>query len=295
MTFDTDGSAYLFSQDDATGQFPNNPGHRSPKKKNRIRLESTEEEDGTSRSRTPSPSSSWPSPPHEVIVRQISQGVEDINWRHREMAAADTTAEKKNMTESDVLSFDPATPIAISDEVPTAPASPADVDAAAGSPGCNAEKLQARSTSPRSGSDSGDPDKSLKRKLADRGTSHGPENGDAVKATDDSEISNRARDEDDNPRAKKRPTPPRTPEPANALDGEKRPTPPATPPLDSDDLPKLSEPSTRPRDDSDKDANSRQTKKPSPPPEQTLREEPPTTTPKLVRSVWNLYRIQILT
>jgi Ran-binding protein 3 len=203
-------------------------------------------------------------------------------------AAAAAAAENNNTIESDVLVFDPATPIAISDEVPTAPASPADVDAAAVSPEYNVEKLQARSTSPRSGSDSGDPDKSLKRKLADRGTSHGPENGDAVKATDDSETLKHARDEDDNPRAKKRPTPPRTPEPINALDGQKRPTPPATPPSDSDDLSKLAEPSTRPRDDSDNDAIPRQTKKPSPPPEQTPREEPRTTTPKLVRNVWDL-------
>jgi len=211
-------------------------------------------------------------------------------------AAAAAVAGKNNTPESDVLVFDPATPIVISDEAPTAPASPADVDAATVSPEYNAEKLQARSTSPRSGSDSGDPDKSLKRKLADRGTSHGPENGDAVRKIDDSETSKRARDDDDNPRAKKRPTPPRTPEPANALDGPKKPTPPATPPWDSDDVSKLAESSTRPRDDTDKASNSRQTQKPSPPPEPSLREEPPTTTPKLVRNVWNLvirYNISI--
>jgi Ran-binding protein 3 len=123
--------------------------------------------------------------------------------------------------------------------------------------------------------------------MADRGTSRGPENGDAVKAADDNETSKRARDEDDNPRAKKRPTPPRTPEAANTLDEKKRPTPPATPPSDSHELSKPFEPLKRPRDDSDKDANPRQTKKPSPPPEKIPREEP-TTTSKLVRNVWNL-------
>jgi Ran-binding protein 3 len=277
--------AYLSSQDDATGQFQgSNSGHRSPKKKNRIRLESTEEEDTTSRSRTPSPSSSQPSPPHEIKVRQISQGVEDISWRRKEMtAAAAAFAEKNETAESDAL--DPVTPIAVPEEVPTAPASPVDIALTEVSSDSSMKKLHQRSTSSASGSDSGDQDKSLKRKLADRGASHGPENGNAAKATDDDDASKRARDADDDLQVKKRPTPPSTPEATNTPDEKKRPTPPATPPSDSDELSKPAEHLKRPRDDADQDANPRQTKKPSPPPEKTLREDQSATTPRLVRVI----------
>jgi Ran-binding protein 3 len=195
----------------------------------------------------------------------------------------DASADKNGSAESNAV--DPATPIAVSEDVPTAPASPVEVGATEVSTDCNMKKSQERRTSSASGSDSGDQDKSLKRKLADRGTSHGPENGDVAKATDDNETSKRIRDEDDNPRAKKRPTPPRTPEATSTLDERKKLTLLATPPSDNDELPKSTEPLKRPRDDANKDANPRQFKKPSPPPEKTLQEDPSTTIPKLVRDV----------
>jgi Ran-binding protein 3 len=98
------------------------------------------------------------------------------------------------------------------------------------------------------------------------------------KTLEEAETLKRSRNEDDNPRAKKRPTPPRTPE---AASGEKS-TPPATPPSDSDELPKPNEALKRPRDDGDNDDNPRQTKKPSPPPEKNLDKEATATAPKLV-------------
>lgn len=59
---------------------------RTPAKKNRTQLDTTEEEEDTvsrSRSNSRSPPLSA-SPPHEmkIRVRQISQGVEDLGWRN---------------------------------------------------------------------------------------------------------------------------------------------------------------------------------------------------------------------
>jgi hypothetical protein len=196
---------------------------------------------------------------------------------------ATESAEKDSTAEVDSLPVDPATPVGPPVDVLTAPASPANTGSAQISPDHCMEKSQERRKSSASGSDSGDPDKSLKRKLADLAASHGPENGEAAKATDDNEISKGAKDEDDNPRAKKRPTPPRSPE-ATDTSATKRPTPPPIPPSDSDELSKPAEHLKRPRDDADKDDNPRQAKKPSPPPETAPpKEEPPTTTPAFVR------------
>jgi Ran-binding protein 3 len=55
---------------------------RAPAKKNRVHLDTTEEEEdfiAESRNSSDSPPLSI-SPPHEVKVRQISQGVEDLTW-----------------------------------------------------------------------------------------------------------------------------------------------------------------------------------------------------------------------
>ena len=192
-------------------------------------------------------------------------------------------SEKNGPAESEALSVGPNNPVAVLEDIPTAPVSPVSVDPPKISLGHNTQKLHERRASSGSVSDFGDQDKSLKRKLADRGTSHGPENGDATRAAaDENDASKRARDEDDNPRAKKRPTPPRTPEAENA--SERRPTPPATPPSECNAISKAAEHLQRPRDDVDKDDNSQQTRQPSPPPEKTLlKDEPATITPKLVR------------
>jgi Ran-binding protein 3 len=203
------------------------------------------------------------------------------------MAVA-TSAGESRTAESETLSIDPATPIAVSDEVPTAPGSPVDLNSTEATellPDYVSMKSHARSLSAGSGSDSGD--KNLKRKLADLGTTHGRGNGDVTEVVDNNEMPKRTKDEeDDNPRAKKRPTPPRTPEPPSPTAAEKRRTPPATPPSDSEELPKPVEYIKRPRDDADKDANPRQPKKPSPPPETKPQEaEPPSAAAKLVRSI----------
>lgn len=276
--------AYLLVQDNATKNYS---GLSSPKKRNRIGLDTTEEEDVVSKSRTPSrsrsrsPARSRPSPPHEVKVRQISQGVEDISWRRNEPEPEPAAPEANDLATD--LADDSVTPVVATSP---APSPPVESDAAEVSPDCSMENLPEPIHARRSSGSDGE-DKGLKRKLADRAASHGPENGDVPKTLEEADTLKRSRDEDDNPRAKKRPTPPLTPE---AASGQKQ-TPPATPPSDSDELPKPNEALKRPRDDEGKDDNPRQTKKPSPPPEKTLDKETATTTPKLVRGLYICRRL----
>ena len=144
------------------------------------------------------------------------------------------------------------------------------------------ELSQSRRSSESNGGDEGN---ALKRKLAQRATSHGPEQGDTLQ-NGTSESSKRVKDDgDDKPRATKRSTPPRTPEAATPEDvTQKRHSPPVTPPPSSShDVSFTSpEPLKRPREDAGQDDNPRQTKRPSPPPEQK-ETAPAAATPKLVR------------
>lgn len=254
-------------------------------------LESTKEEDGAaSHSRSRSNSRSRPSPPHEVKVRQISQGVEDISWRRKKLADAAAAAQKDDISRepSESLVVEPIGGESVN-PTPISNTPPAEVVASTteASLDYNMDKSQdSIHTNRSSGSDNGDQEKGLKRKLADRATSHGPENGDLHKTTV-VEPSKRAKDDvDDNPRAKKRPTPPRTPEQASSAKERRFPTPPVTPPQDSDPLPKGTDLLKRPRDEADADSNIRETKKPSPPPEKKLQRADTeiTNTPKLVRN-----------
>ncbi|KAG6829062.1 hypothetical protein H0H92_005836 [Tricholoma furcatifolium] len=175
---------------------------RTPAKKNRTQLDATEEEDDDSQSR--SNSNSPPlgvSPPHEmkIKVRQISQGVEDINWRN-----------KKTVTPDIDIEADPTPPVETSTLNEDSSDGPADSEAAA---------------IPES--DSGD--KNLKRKLSERGTSQGPQDS----PQQELEPTKRPRDDDekdDNPREAKRPSPP--PEPKAPKSPKKAPaTVAATPKL----------------------------------------------------------------
>lgn len=269
--------AYLLSQDNPLAPSKSYSGLSSPKKRNKIGLDTTEEEDVAPKSRTPSCSRS-PSPaltqpsPHEVKVRQISQGVEDISWRRKETTPAAAEVDDFINLATDLTDGSATPAVATS----PAPSPPAEIDAAEIPSDRSMERLH-ESTHTRRSSGSDGEDKSLKRKLADRAASHGPGNGDVPKALEEAETFKRSRDEDDNPRAKKRPTPPRTPE---ALSGQKL-TPPVTPPSDREELSKPNEVLKRPRDDADKDDNPRLTKKPSPPPEKAL-DEVSVTAPKLV-------------
>ncbi|KAK0436886.1 hypothetical protein EV421DRAFT_1829829 [Armillaria borealis] len=196
---------------------------RTPAKKNRVALSSTaEEDDGIAGSRSNSPSPTFGSPPQEmkIKVRQISQGVEDLNWRkkpyleispndgqdssvemsvdgdksdkHEESSISNGSADiKDQQAEHDVPHVNeaptvlPPSPPSTADEVP-------------------------KSSRRDSDSDSGERDKGLKRKFLERGTSQGPqETGGSDKIA--SEPTKRPRDDaggDDNPRETKRPSPP---------------------------------------------------------------------------------------
>jgi Ran-binding protein 3 len=65
-------------------------------------------------------------------------------------------------------------------------------------------------------SDSGDSDKGLKRKLADRATSQGPENPVPLTSAESAKRPRDDTDKDDNPREQKRPSPPPEQQPATA-------------------------------------------------------------------------------
>ncbi|KAG6336458.1 hypothetical protein ID866_2629 [Astraeus odoratus] len=191
---------------------------KSPAKKGRVHLDSTLEEEDVqqrSRSRTPShphsPALSV-SPPHEVKVRQISQGVEDINWQRqgsllqndvehldevfhdKEDEQAAIQAEVGQVVEEPPCSLPPTQAVTEADEAGDVPSN----------------LSSARRTSESEGVE---PEKGLKRKLADRGTSQGPESGPSSPsvATSSTETVKRPRDggdEGDNPHLPKRPSPP---------------------------------------------------------------------------------------
>ncbi|KIJ21003.1 hypothetical protein PAXINDRAFT_160411 [Paxillus involutus ATCC 200175] len=207
---------------------------KSPAKRGRVHLDTTLEEDAVdvqsrSRSRTPShphsPALSV-SPPHEVKVRQISQGVEDMKWQQSlplqdERESLDAEAEISSDKEHEIG----ATQVDLAEESTQVPPSSftSNEDAAEEA---EAEAEDTASSLPctrrTSESDGGEPEKVLKRKLADRGTSQGPENLPST-ATASVETVKRPRDDsdkDDNPRVLKRPSPPPEQE-------DKPPPPPA--------------------------------------------------------------------
>ncbi|KAH7922613.1 hypothetical protein BV22DRAFT_1131270 [Leucogyrophana mollusca] len=197
---------------------------KSPAKKGRVQLDTTVEEDERSHPHSRTPSSnphSQPhsprlglgiglssSPPHEIKVRQISQGVEDISWRQ-------TLAQDKESQETCDVEEDRDTDKDAEDEQASIPQ-----EGGLGAPdGSLVEADEALDATPslpstRRASDSdggGEQEKGLKRKLADRGTSQGPEGGPTTSANPTTEAAKRPRDDpdaDDNPRETKRPSPP---------------------------------------------------------------------------------------
>ncbi|KAH7914579.1 hypothetical protein BJ138DRAFT_1123349 [Hygrophoropsis aurantiaca] len=253
---------------------------KSPAKKGRVHLDTTVEEESersssyphsrtttstsTSSHHPPPDSSSAPhsprlglglglgvssSPPHEIKVRQISQGVEDISWRHPLTQDKDSQDTEQEYDDQDtntaiVIPEDSATDKDDSTQLTDVdvPIGSVDIDVSAsdmdtrlpltrtttidsnvGAADGNAdvdfdEALDTapslphtRRTSDSDGSGASEQDKGLKRKLADRGTSQGPENGPSTSTKPITEPAKRPRehaDADDNPREAKRPSPP---------------------------------------------------------------------------------------
>ncbi|KAI6041235.1 hypothetical protein EDC04DRAFT_1302002 [Pisolithus marmoratus] len=193
---------------------------KSPAKKGRVHPDSTlEEEDAQqrSRSRTP-PNPNSPalgvSPPHEVKVRQISQGVEDINWQRQRPAQNNAESESHDVEalqdKEDGQTIVQEKPDEDQDE-PSSSFPPVQDTAV------DAETADLPSSLPHSRraseSEVAEPEKGLKRKLADRGTSQGPESAPSSPSvhTTSTEPAKRPRDDgddDDNPRQPKRQSPP---------------------------------------------------------------------------------------
>ncbi|PPQ93877.1 hypothetical protein CVT25_013586 [Psilocybe cyanescens] len=209
-----------------------------PLKKNRRHLDTTEEEEDGGGSGSGSGSPPTPptlaSPRQEMKrkVRQISRGVEDINWKNmnpltsekefdvdadidfvppeltREEQLADLTASQQSVDHEIEVEKDDSPPkspdgSALSRSVQDVQSQDATMHSEVVSPEASSRL--------RAGSESND--KGLKRKFLERGTSHGPpENGESAHHV--SEPLKRPRDEsdkDDNPRETKRPTPPPSP------------------------------------------------------------------------------------
>lgn len=208
---------------------------RVPAKKNRT-LDSTVEEDDHNVSRSRSNSASPPvsaSPRQELKmrVRQISQGVEDLQWTNAqaqeaaydvdiELPDATPTNDKTPEAQAVGASLNPGGVLAggITPESFSAtpesrepylePPLPAPEATTSLTPaGFNPSSAK---TFPADYSESGEKEKGLKRKFLERGTSQGPQ--EAAQAA--SEPLKRARDDadkDDNPRETKRPSPPPSP------------------------------------------------------------------------------------
>lgn len=185
---------------------------KSPAKKGRLHLETTLEEEDVpqrSRSRTPSlprsPALSV-SPPHEVKVRQISQGVEDMNWKHQGSLAQNHTQcsiDKISAKGDNQVAAQQGTCSSVDDSIPTSQEALTEADDVPSS---------LPITRRASDSEGAEPDKGLKRKLADRGTSQGPEGGlSSPSIVDSAETTKRLRDDGDkdlDPRMPKRVSPP---------------------------------------------------------------------------------------
>lgn len=192
-----------------------------------MHLDTTLEEDvldaqtqSQSRSRTPSYPHSpvlGVSPPHDVKVRQISQGVEDMKWQQ----APQSQQEARSQSQPSLAPSQDAGETQGNIEASQAVFGSQSTQAPPSLPSCvddateDAEEAQDTASSlphtrRASESDGGEPEKGLKRKLADRAASLGPESGPST-ATPTAETAKRPRDDsdkDDNPRVSKRPSPP---------------------------------------------------------------------------------------
>lgn len=204
---------------------------RTPAKKNRRHLDSTREEEDASRSRSPSPSLLGTSPPQEIKmkVRQISQGVEDLNWRNMKPMAEDEEAAMEHEASAGNVADDTQTIItsAAAANGVTDHTSPSQAQSTSepqdsshltvsGTPndtGAEDTPTQQQDSVRRgSESDGTEDSKGVKRKFFQRGTSQGPhENGTLSSSVAIAEPAKRPRDDndkDDNPRESKRPSPP---------------------------------------------------------------------------------------
>lgn len=203
---------------------------RTPAKKNRRHLDSTaEEEDAVagSRSSSHSPPLSM-SPRHDMKVRQISQGVEDLSWRNMRAPRTQSEGEEEELgsperIDQGEVNIDAMTAI----PMPPGPSetqiegTQPDSTTSSQDPGMEVHHGNSltsfidSSNDPPCGldseSDAAEKDKGLKRKLADRAVSAGPQDHTTVNSTIGLEPLKRPRDDadrDDNPRETKRPSPP---------------------------------------------------------------------------------------
>jgi hypothetical protein len=194
---------------------------RTPAKKNRLNLATTEEEeDVASGSRTPSYSPPLgTSPPHEVKIRQISRGVEDLTWQNGVKNIISEDDAPQIVVESDakaVPEIHAQAPTEVTDasdeDTKTPPEDGTDVltppvdDGAA-----DGDDEVVDDQTGQALSEVGEKEKGVKRKYSARITS-----GNILNVEPTIEQLKRPRDDsdkDDNPRETKRPSPPPESEP----------------------------------------------------------------------------------
>ncbi|KAG6879944.1 hypothetical protein C0992_009302 [Termitomyces sp. T32_za158] len=173
---------------------------RTPAKKNRTRLDPTQEEndDARSRSNSNSPPLST-SPPNElkIRVRQISQGVEDISWQNMNTLTSDKDIEADS-------AFTTVT-VEVKKDNDESSDGPADNET---------------TTIEMADSESGD--KSLKRKLSERGASQGPPDSaqpppEPLKRPRDDDENSQNRQEAENQSPPPEQKPPKSPKKASAI------------------------------------------------------------------------------
>ena len=208
---------------------------RTPAKKNRIHLDTTvEEEDVVSGSRTPSHSPPLgTSPPHEMKIRQISQGVEDLTWQNgmkKIIAEEDAPLDANLATDADAEETEVVADVTPEETKDTPDSGPeALMSAADEGVADNTKEVSDEPTAPAPPSllpdeevEVGEKEKGVKRKYGARITS-----GDILRTSQITEPLKRPRDDDedkdDNHRETKRPSPP--PEPTTKPVDSPPPTP----------------------------------------------------------------------
>ena len=215
----------------------------APKKKNRVNLETTKEEDETPPASPTQLAAEQlsTSPPYETKVRQISRKVRGMKWDDKDKPETNVSQDTQDVI---VPAEDPeAEPQDANVELDAPTEIPEkERNGTPERPATTAEDQDQQSLEPQKeeapppdstvtvDSDSDDQEKGLKRKIDERQTSISLEEQPSKTGA---EASKRARDdneEDDNPREKKRPTPEREqPETGEVSKDETPATPPSEP------------------------------------------------------------------
>ncbi|EJD07511.1 uncharacterized protein FOMMEDRAFT_130679 [Fomitiporia mediterranea MF3/22] len=190
----------------------------APKKKNRVKLGTTKEEDETPpASPTRIPVELSTSPPYETKVRQISRKVRGMKWDDKDRPTPELSQDMIASAE-DADSRDPNVELEAAAEISpmqravtseqSVPATDESLTSTETVPESQVDERPPPDSTLTMDSDLDDQEKGLKRKIGDRQASASLEEQSGKARVEASKRSRDDHDEDDNPREKKRPTPP---------------------------------------------------------------------------------------